>query len=638
MAAPVDDKQELGPVELLRLTTAGSVDDGKSTMIGRLLYESQALCEDHVQDARAKTRQDLGGEIDFSLFTDGLKSEREQGITIDVAYRYFSTPRRRFIIADTPGHEQYTRNMVTGASTANLAIILIDAANGITTQSKRHAFIASLLGIPHVIVAINKMDLVDWSQEVYDEISQQFDAFAKKLTIQDLSYVPISALEGDNVVQRSDRMPWFAGPSLLHRLEKTYIGGDKNRIDLRFPVQWVSRPDRSFRGYAGTVESGVLRVGDDVVVLPSGRSSRVKSLVTFDGERAESGPTEAVTVCLEDEIDVSRGDLIVHSKNVPTVVRELDAVLVWMGEDPLEIGRAYVVRHTTNEVRGQVSDLQYRIDPNTLSSEPCDTLGLNEIGRAVLKLFRPIACDDYQRNRSTGNFVLIHPLTNATVAAGLIVERGRREAAFGGGEARARSPQSLNITRTMGGVAPADRARILGQKPLTLWLTGLSGSGKSTIAFAVEERLAERGHLCYVLDGDNVRHGLCSDLGFLPHERSENIRRVAEVCNLMNDVGAIVLSAFISPFREDRARAREIVGPSRFAEVFVDTSLHECESRDPKGLYKKARAGDIPDFTGIGSPYEPPEGPELRVETEHLSPDEAADLVVRWLETEGYLR
>ncbi len=638
MSATTEGPVQHAPADLLRLTTAGSVDDGKSTMIGRLLYEAKAICEDHVSAARENTRQDLGGEIDFSLFTDGLKAEREQGITIDVAYRYFATPRRRFIIADTPGHEQYTRNMVTGASTADLAIILIDAANGITTQSKRHAFIASLLGIPHVVVAVNKMDLVDWSQEAYDHIRAEFDAFATKLTIRDMSYVPISALKGDNVVRRSDNMPWYEGSPLLHRLEKTYIGGDANRIDLRFPVQWVNRPDPTFRGYSGTVASGVVRVGDDVVSLPSGRPSRVKSIVTFEGEKQEAGPSESVTICLEDEIDVSRGDLLVHVRNVPASIREMDAVLVWMHEEPMEPNRAYIVRHTTNEVRGQVAELQYRIDPNTLSREPAESLALNEIGRGVLKLFRPIACDDYQRNRATGNFVLIHPLTNATMAAGLIVDRGRRETAFGGIEARKQTPESLNITRTSGRVTPGDRARILGQKPVTLWLTGLSGAGKSTIAFEVEERLAERGHLCYVLDGDNVRHGLCSDLGFLPHERSENIRRVSEVCALMNDVGAIVLSAFISPFREDRAGARSIVGPSRFAEVFIDTSLHECEKRDPKGLYKKARSGDIPDFTGIGSPYEPPENAELRVETERLTPAEAADLVVRWLESEGYLR
>lgn len=636
MGNPTSARGPSPTVELLRLTTAGSVDDGKSTLIGRLLYESQALCEDHVAAAKAGTTQDLGGEIDYALFTDGLKAEREQGITIDVAYRYFATPRRRFIIADTPGHVQYTRNMVTGASTADLAIVLVDATQGLTTQSRRHAFIASLLGIPHVIVAVNKMDLVDWSESVFESIKNDFDAFATRLAVHDLGYIPVSALLGDNVVERSVRMPWYGGGPLLHRLENTYIGGDRNRVDLRFPVQWVSRPDRTFRGYAGTVESGVVRVGDQVVVLPSGKATTVSRIGTFDGDRTEAAPGDAVTLCFEHELDISRGDVIVHSKNVPSLVRELDAVLVWMDETPMDIGQTYIVRHLTSEVRGQVADLQYRIDPNTLSRTDAAPLQLNDIGRAVLRLYRPIACDDYQRNRRTGGFVLIDPVTNATAAAGLIIERGRREPGFGGKTEQQRAPQGLNLTRTSGQVTTSDRQKMLGHRPVTLWLTGLSASGKSTISYAIEERLAQLGHHSYVLDGDNVRHGLCRDLGFASHERSENIRRVAEVCSLMNDAGLIVISAFISPFQEDRDRARDIVGPSRFAEVFVDTPLHVCERRDPKGLYKKARAGEIPQFTGIGSPYEPPTSPEIRLETERLTPEGAADAVVAWLESEGY--
>jgi bifunctional enzyme CysN/CysC len=622
-------------VELLRFTTAGSVDDGKSTLIGRLLYESQALCEDHVAAARRNSKQDLGGEIDFSLFTDGLSAEREQGITIDVAYRYFATPRRRFIIADTPGHEQYTRNMVTGASNADLAIILVDAFHGITTQSKRHAFIASLLGIPHVVVAVNKMDLVDWSEEVFTRIREEYNAFAARLNTRDLTFIPISALKGDNVVQKSTHMPWYEGSTLLWRLENAYIGSDRNQIDLRFPVQLVIRPDSTFRGYAGTVESGVIRKGDDVVALPSGKGSHVKSIHTFDGEIDEAGPSQAVTVCLDTELDISRGDILVHGRNVPSMARELDAVLIWMADEPLELQRTYVIRHTTSQVRGQFVKLEYGIDPNTLSRRAADDLGLNEIGRVVLHTYKPLACDDYVRNRRTGSFVVIHPISNRTVAAGLIIERGRREVGFAGGSSQ--SPASLNLTKTTGQVTRTDRSRILGQKPATLWLTGLSGAGKSTVSYEVEKRLIDRGHLCYVLDGDNIRHGLNRDLAFSPHERTENIRRVAQVCALFNEAGVIVLSAFISPFREDRDMARAAVGPGRFVEVFIDASLEACEARDPKGLYRKARAGEIPDFTGIGSPYEPPLAPELHVRTDHLAPDEAADRIVGWLTERGYL-
>ena len=621
--------------DLLRLTTAGSVDDGKSTLIGRLLYESQALCVDQIASVKKSSKQDLDGEIDFSLFTDGLAAEREQGITIDVAYRYFATPTRRFIIADTPGHEQYTRNMVTGASTADLAIILVDARLGVLTQSKRHAFIASLLGIPHVIVAINKMDLVDYSQEVYERILADYEAFADRLEVSDLSFIPISALKGDNVVERSERMPWYGGETLLYSLENTYIGADRNMIDFRFPVQYVVRPDLTFRGFAGAVESGRVRTGDGVVVLPSGKQSRVKSITTFDGDLEEAVPYQAITLSLEDEVDVSRGDVIVHKKNLPKVARELEAMVVWMHETPMEPHRTYLIRQGTSLVRGQVSNLEYRIDPNTLHREEADTLGLNEIGRVDVNLFRPLAMDEYRRNRRTGSFVIIQPLTNATVGAGMIISRHRGGISY---ESPTGEDVERNIFKTVGQVSSEDRSRLLGQHPVTIWLTGLSGSGKSTLAYAIERLLFERGHLCTSLDGDNVRHGLNKDLGFSEKDRKENIRRVAQVASLFNNAGVIVVSAFISPFIEDRAQAREIVGEGRFVEVHVDAPLEVCERRDPKGLYKKARDGQIPDFTGISSPYEAPEVPEVRVATHEMTPEESAETVVSWLEENGFLK
>ena len=621
--------------DLLRLATTGSVDDGKSTLIGRLLHETRSLCEDHVASVERDSRL-ADGEIDYSLFTDGLSAEREQGITIDVAYRYFSTPQRRFIIADTPGHVQYTRNMVTGASNADLAILLVDARQGVVTQSRRHAFIASLLGIPHVIVAINKMDLVDYSEEVFETIKEDYEEFAARLNVKDLSYVPVSALKGDNVVQPSDRMPWYQGGTLLFKLENAFIAGDRNLIDLRFPVQYVMRPDQDYRGYAGTVESGVLRRGDEIVVLPSGRSSRVVAIDTFDGPLDEAAPFRSIVVRLEDDIDVSRGDLIVHSKNVPSLSRELDAMLIWMDEQPFVPDKTYVIRHATSEVRGLFFELGYRIDPDTLHREEADKLELNDIGRVGIKLYSPLACDDYLRNRRMGSFVVVHPVTNRTVGAGLVMERGRGEPGFGG--VTMKRPASLNLTPTSGQITVEDRSRMLGQKPTTIWLTGLSGSGKSTLAYEVERSLTERGHLCYVLDGDNVRTGLNSDLAFEPHERKENIRRVAEVAALFNEAGVIVISAFISPFREDRRGAREIIGEKRFIEVHVDAPLEVCEERDPKGLYQKARRGDIPDFTGISSPYEPPERPDLRIRTDQLSPSGAAAAVLELLEKRGLLR
>ncbi|MBP6965223.1 MAG: sulfate adenylyltransferase subunit CysN [Armatimonadetes bacterium] len=615
--------------DLLRFTTAGSVDDGKSTLIGRLLHDAKSIYEDHLASLHKDSIKAGRVEIDYALLTDGLKAEREQGITIDVAYRHFSTPKRRFIIADTPGHEQYTRNMVTGASTANLAIILIDAQNGVLTQSKRHGFIASLLGIPHLVVAVNKMDLVGYSQQVFDDITEEYREFCAKLQSRDITFIPMSALRGDNVVRRSENMPWYHGSSVLSHLESVHIAGDQNLIDFRFPVQLVLRPHGGFRGYCGTIASGVARISDEVFVLSSGRMSRI-SRVLVNGEDVEYAfPPQAVTICLEDEIDIARGDMLAHPANVPWVAHELEAILIWMHDEPLDPCKHYYIKHTTQTVRGRLSELRYRIDPNTLHREHVESLGLNDIGRVSMRLFKPIFCDEYQRNRQTGSFVVIDPQSNFTVGAGMIIDRSHRYDVVR--PTADDTPADRHITRHLGLVASDDRARVLGQQPVTIWFTGLSGSGKSTIAYALEKRLMEEGHACFVLDGDNVRHGLNRDLGFSPDDRTENIRRVAEVSKLFNEAGLIMITSFISPYREDRRAAREVIGGDRFVEVFLDTPLEICEKRDPKGLYRKARAGEIEEFTGVSSPYEPPEAPELRVDAGDMSVEDSVEAIMALL-------
>ena len=618
----------LEETDLLRFTTAGSVDDGKSTLIGRLLHDSRAVYEDHLASLDRDSRSAGREHIDFAFLTDGLKAEREQGITIDVAYRHFSTPKRRFIIADTPGHEQYTRNMVTGASTANLAVILLDVRNGVTTQSRRHAFIASLLGIPHVTVAVNKMDLVDWSQDAFESIRSEYAEFCTKLPIRDLEFIPISALKGDNVVQRSANMPWYEGPTLLAHLETVHVGSDQNLIDLRFPVQYVLRPHGGFRGYAGTVASGVVRVGEEVVLIPPGRATKVTRIINGFQDADHAFPPQSVTVCVEDELDIARGDMLAHPANVPWVARDIEAMLVWMHEEPMRLDRQYLVKHTTSTVRGRFTNLVYRIDPDTLHRQEADTLTLNEIGRVSMYLFRPILCDKYARNRWTGSFIVIDPISNFTVGAGLIIDRAHPYAA---------PAVERHITRHPGHVTVRDRELALGHRPVTVWLTGLSASGKSTIAYALEKKLVEEGRACYVLDGDNIRHGLNRDLGFSAADRSENIRRVAEVARLMNEAGLIVITSFISPFRADREKAREIIGDDRFIEVFVDTPIDICELRDPKGLYAKARAGEIAEFTGISSPYEPPESPDLRLEAGVRSVDECVGSIEQLLKRKDVL-
>ncbi|MGA1529933.1 MAG: sulfate adenylyltransferase subunit CysN [Kiritimatiellia bacterium] len=620
--------------DLLRFLTCGSVDDGKSTLIGRLLHDTKSIYEDQMAAVRkdSAVHGTTGDDFDPALLTDGLKAEREQGITIDVAYRYFSTDKRMFIIADTPGHEQYTRNMATGASTCNLAVVLVDARHGVITQTRRHSFIASLLGIRHVVIAVNKMDLMSWSEEVFDNIRKDYNEFVARLDFQDIHYIPMSALKGDNVVDQSANMPWYQGPPLLNHLENVNISTDRNLVDLRFPVQHVIRPHLDFRGFAGTVASGVMRVGDTVMSLPSRRTSRVKSIVTFEGERQEAYPPLAVTVTLEDEIDVSRGSMLVHPNNLPKVGNEWEAMLVWMHEKPAKAGQTYLVKQAANTAPATLEELRFTIDVNTMRRADSDELGMNDIGRARLTLHRPLAYDHYQRNRQTGNFILIDRMTNATVAAGMILDR------VVSGEDGTKVPVSRNIRREASMVATEDREQILKQRGVTIWLTGLSGSGKSTIAKQLEQQLVQDGHLCYILDGDNIRHGLNRDLGFSAEERKENIRRIAEVAHLFNMAGMIAVTAFISPYRADREMAREIVGADNFLEVHVSTPIEVCEQRDPKSLYKKARAGEIPQFTGITDPYEAPGKPSLEIDASALEPEESVKAIIQLMRESDVFR
>lgn len=620
--------------DLLRFLTCGSVDDGKSTLIGRLLFDTHLIYEDQLASVRKDSlvHGTTGTDFDPALLMDGLKAEREQGITIDVAYRYFSTDKRKFIIADTPGHEQYTRNMATGASNCNLAVVLIDARLGVIAQTRRHSFIASLLGIKHIVVAVNKMDLVNWDETVFDRIRDDYNDAVSRLEFADIHFIPISALHGDNVAKLSENMSWYQGPTFLHHLENVNISTDRNLVDLRFPVQYVIRPHLNFRGFAGTVASGVLRVGDPVLCLPSRRTTRVKSIITLAGEIEEAWPPLSMTVTLEDEVDVSRGSMLVHPNNLPKVGNEYEAMLLWMHEETAEPGRTYLVKHTTNLVPGTLDELRYKIDVNTMRKMDASELGMNEIGRVHLTLHRPIAFDDYTRNRQTGNFVLIDRLTNATVAAGMILDRQVAKAPS------AKSPATRNIVQETSLVGRTERERLLKQRGVTLWLTGLSGSGKSTIAKELERTLMDLGHVCYLLDGDNIRHGLNKDLGFSVEDRTENIRRIAEVARLFNNAGLIVVTAFISPYREDRDTARAIIGLDRFLEVYVSTPLEVCEARDPKNLYKRARAGEIPQFTGISDPYEEPLQPEVALDTTTRPVEESVQLLIDALTERGCLK
>ena len=610
--------------QLLRLATAGSVDDGKSTLIGRLLFDSKAIFEDQLS-AVEKTSLSRGNEApDLALLTDGLRAEREQGITIDVAYRYFATPKRKFIIADTPGHIQYTRNMVTGASTADVALILIDARNGVLEQSRRHAFLAALLGIPHLVICINKMDLVDYSRERYEEIKDDFRRFATKLEVSDLTFIPMSALAGDNVVDRSQHMPWYEGSSLLHHLEDVHIASDRNLIDVRLPVQYVIRPQSTdadlhdFRGYAGTIASGVIRKGDEVTVLPSGFTTSITAVWKPGGVSVdEAFAGQAVTVELADDIDIARGDLICRPHNRPHVGQDIDAMVSWMASDvELVPGGRYTIQHTTRSTRAVVRELDYRLDVNTLHRDETATgLTLNEIGRIRLRTQQPLLFDAYRRSRETGSFILVDETTNSTVAAGMITGP---------------SQQDSQVVWHSGSVQRQERST----QGMTVWLTGLSGSGKSSVAAELERRLVASGRPAYLLDGDNLRHGLNSNLGFSPEDRAENVRRVAEVAKLLSDAGVVAIVSLVSPYAADREQARTIHAEAGlpFAEVFVDTPLAVCEARDPKGMYARARAGEITHFTGIDDPYEAPESPHLRLRPEDGDAAAQATLVLDLVE------
>ncbi|HEY1480464.1 MAG TPA: sulfate adenylyltransferase subunit CysN [Gaiellales bacterium] len=610
---------------MLRFITCGSVDDGKSTLIGRLLYESQMLFEDQLSalESESKRLGTQGDELDFALLLDGLSAEREQGITIDVAYRYFSTDLRKFIVADTPGHEQYTRNMITGASTADAAVVLIDARKGVLTQTRRHSYLVSLIGIRHVVLAINKMDLVDWSEERFREIEDDYRAFAAEIGVHDVTCIPLSGLTGANVVDPSAEMPWYEGPTLIRYLETVEVDEDRMQLQpFRMPVQWVNRPNLDFRGFAGTIAGGTISPGDRIVSLPSGQTSEVARIVTYDGDLEIAVAGQSVTLTLTDEIDISRGDVIARADDRPGVASQFEATIVWMADEPMLPGRTYQVRIGGATASATLTPLKYKLNVNSLERLAATKLDLNEIGVVDVELDRPIAFDPYTENRETGGFILIDRISSATVGAGLLHFALRRSDNV--------HWQAIDVDKTA-------RAALATQRPCIVWMTGLSGSGKSTIANLVERKLHVMGRHTYLLDGDNVRHGLNKDLGFTDADRVENIRRVGEVAKLMVDAGLIVIASFISPFRAERRGVRALVDEGEFLEVFVDTPLAIAEERDPKGLYRKARAGALKNFTGVDSPYEAPEHPELRVDTSVLSPEEAADAVIAALERAGAL-
>jgi bifunctional enzyme CysN/CysC len=604
---------------LLRFITCGSVDDGKSTLIGRLLYESKMILDDQMTQLAADSKRvgTRGGELDFALLVDGLAAEREQGITIDVAYRFFSTERRKFIVADTPGHEQYTRNMVTGASTADLAVILIDARKGVLTQTRRHSFLVQLLGIKRVVLAVNKMDLVGYAQERFEQIETDYRAFAARLGLSDITPIPLSAAHGDNITTLSSAMPWYRGSTLMEHLETVEVESALAGRPFRLPVQWVNRPNADFRGFAGQIASGSINKGDRVRVLPSGRESQVARIVIAGGDLDRAVAGQSVTLTLTSEVDVSRGDVLVAGDAPPEVASQFEATIVWMHDEPMLQGRAYLMKAGTRTVAATVTPLKHKINVNTLEQTAAERLELNDIGVCELELDRSIAFEPYADNRTLGGFILIDRLSNNTVGAGLINFALRR--------AHNVHWQAMDVDKAL-------RSRQKGQRACVLWLTGLSGAGKSTIANLVEKQLAASGRHTYLLDGDNVRHGLNKDLGFTAQDRVENIRRVAEVSKLMVDAGLIVLVSFISPFRSERRMARELFAAGEFLEVYVDTPLAEAERRDVKGLYKKARRGELRNFTGIDSPYEPPEAPEIRIDTTALSAEQAAERIIAHLD------
>ncbi len=597
---------------LLRFLTCGSVDDGKSTLIGRLLYDSQLILDDQLASLRKESKnRSVGDEgIDFSLLVDGLAAEREQGITIDVAYRFFSTDKRKFIVADTPGHEQYTRNMATGASNADLAIVLIDARKGVLTQTRRHSFILSLIGVKHVVLAVNKIDLVNYDEKTFRTIEAEYREFARELGFETLAAIPVSALRGDNILKPSPSMHWYTGPQLVPYLETIEVSQDRTGKPMRFPVQWVNRPNLDFRGFSGTVASGVVKVGDDVLVAASRKPARITRIVTMDGDLDEAIAGQAVTLVLDREVDSSRGDVLTHPGETPEFSNQFQARMIWMNDEPAFPGRSYLLKIGSQQVPATITDLKFRTNVNTLEQSAAKTLELNEVGTLTIATDKPIAFDSYANNGLTGAFILIDRISNATLGAGVID--------FGLRRAQNLSWQSFDVNRKV-------RAQMKGQEPAIVWFTGLSGSGKSTVANLIEKKLAAEGRHAYILDGDNVRHGLNKDLGFTEEARVENIRRVAEVARLMADAGLIVLVSFISPFRNERRLAREIAGDVGFTEVYVDTPLAVCEARDPKGLYARARRGEIKNFTGIDSPFEAPEAADVVLHGATESPEKMAE-------------
>ena len=635
------------PSDLLRFATAGSVDDGKSTLIGRLLYDSKQVLSDQLAHVEEASERKGSSVLDLSLLTDGLRAEREQGITIDVAYRYFATAQRRFIIADTPGHEQYTRNMVTGASTADLAIVLVDARKGVLAQSKRHAFISSLLGIPHVVVCVNKMDLVNYEEAVFDEIVEEFDAFAARLELPDVTFIPISALLGDNVVDRSEAMPWYQGPPLLYHLEHVHIASDRNLIDVRFPVQWVIRVGgrqigselADYRAYAGQLAGGIIRAGDEVVVLPGGQRSTVAGIDTFDGPVTEAFPPMSVALRLSDDIDVGRGSTIVRTQNQPTVSSRFECLMCWMSEEPLSPRRRYLVKHTTRTAMVGKVDVRYRIDVETLRrDESATTLELNDLARVQIELSSPLVFDSYRRNRVTGSLIVIDEASNDTVAAGVILDT-EVDGSGDGDATETKTERSPNVRWQGTRMTRERRWQSLGHGGATLWFTGLPGAGKSTVAAAVEERLLAAGQPAFLLDGDNLRHGLNGDLGFDEHARAENVRRTAHVARLLAESGTVALVSLVSPYAADRraAAALHVADDLGFLEIFVDAPLELCEQRDPKGLYARARSGELAGLTGVGAPYEAPAEPDLVLGSLHETVEQEVERVLELLAARGLI-
>ncbi len=611
--------------DLLRLLTAGSVDDGKSTLIGRLMFDSKMLYEDQLAALKRDSIREghAGEDIDYALLLDGLKAEREQGITIDVAYRYFSTSKRKFIIADTPGHEQYTRNMITGGSTANLAILLADARKGVITQTKRHTYLVSLLGIKHVVLAVNKMDLVDFKQEVFNQICEDYKAFATQLDIPDITFIPVSALKGDNVVEISDRMPWYHGQSMLEFLESVHVSSDRNFEDFRFPVQYVIRPDLQYRGFAGKVASGIIRKGDEVMVLPSGKTSKVKEITSYDGNLNEAFPPQAVSISLEDEIDVSRGNMLIHPDNLPKVNRHFEAMLVWMDETDMDPYTNFYIKHNTHSTKARLDKIQYRVDVNTLEKSETNSFKLNEIGRVVITTTEPLYFDAYKKNRQTGAFILIDPVSHNTVAVGMILDKVNSDTL----PSRITDADREHIVKSGSLISTKQREKRYGQKAQTVWITGLHGSGKNELAYSLEKELFDQGKTVVVLDGKSVRTGLSRELDHSPADRAEHLRRVAHICKLLNDQGIICIASFISPKEDIRQQVKQIIGTNRFKLVYIDADIEYCKKNDQYGLYQLASEGKLSHLAGVDEKYEIPTSADLKTQPEKINLEKVLEIM-----------